>query len=213
MKYSKDKMLKLVNSVTRNRRLCYKLRSIGAKKLVGHTKTRWYSLTNAITALLEVKPHLKILLDEENPLVSKISDLILDVDFWKEIEEYRMYLEKLSSYIAIAESRDSRLSESFRSILDFAKFLESELGLRKVATRMVYEAFLYHYHKLDLEVLLVAYILDPMYKMEYLTKEGIKLASSDLLAQLFGNNYEQKYVTTFAQDFKDYMVDLKTNRQ
>lgn len=145
--YSSRVLPEFVGLITRNKQICEQLRANGHHQLVGSTPTRWYSTGESIRSVLDVLPFLRTHKDRLPP---RIKEIIEDRDFCRELEDSILYFNQFANLVGVAEAADSRLSVSFRAMLEFAEDLESRQPDRNEVARYAYQAVLNYFDKLDL---------------------------------------------------------------
>lgn len=190
-----------ISLVTRNKQLCAQLRANGLHQLVGSSPTRWYSTGESIRSTLEVLPFMRTHLDR---LPEKIREIIEDTDFWRGLQDSIFYFDQFANLVGVAEAADSRLSVSFRAMLEFARDLESKQPDKNEVARYAYQALLNYFEKLDLDMLLTAYALDPNHKMAWLSQESMRRIRIFIVTYLLDKGFTEDRAASIQQDFVAY---------
>lgn len=105
-----QKLTTLVHCVNRHKKLMKVLQELGANKIVNAVPTRWYSTCAMINSVLKLRSLFNHL-PRNDELQSNVWAPIIDNDgFWIGLEAAKIYFNRLSSIIGLAESSDSYLS-------------------------------------------------------------------------------------------------------
>lgn len=174
LRTSFDKLTTLISAVTNRKMLASKLRELGAKRLVHATPTRWYTTCASINAALKIKNIPDLVPKTEEFGFSKWGSILSDRLFWNDLRDSKVYFDRLSSMIGLAEASNSRLSNAFKSCLEFGFLVMKKLDENARFRESAIEAFISQFMRLDLDLMFAAYILDPNHRMKYLTQKSLK---------------------------------------
>lgn len=159
--------------IGRNILLSPKLEELGAYRVKLIVPTRWYSTSLCLNSILDMKDVLGTLASEEKYGWNKWKDTYLSQAFWAALVDLKPFFDRISSFIGLVEAKDSKLSDGFRAYLELGRYLVKELPHEKTFRREAFESYVLYFNKLDLKLMLAAYIMDPNHKMEYLTEEAL----------------------------------------
>lgn len=169
-----ENLVKLVNYIGKNKVLVSHLREDGATKVVRAVPTRWYSTCSTINSILKMKPYLLRVPHENRFGYEKWGPIAEDPLFWNNLQNAKIYFDRIASMIGVAEASDSLLSDSFRGLLEYGRFLMIDLDRTTKFRDVAIVSFLTHFQKLNLELLVAAYFLNPNFGLEYLTPYAIE---------------------------------------
>lgn len=168
----------LIKIINRCKPLAGILKSMGARKPVNIVPTRWYSVCNAIKSILAIKDALHRVPKEDRYNYENWKPYSSDdTDFWDNLEGSAGIFSKLSKLVGIAESRYANIATIFEGLLRLARELSDDSiripGIEHRFRIAALRSFINYFHKLDLDLMFAAYMLDPNYKLKYLTPEAI----------------------------------------
>lgn len=203
--YSYKVLPEFVGLISRNKHICAQLRANNLHQLVGSTPTRWYSTGESIRSALEVLPFLRTNIDN---LPERVKEIIQDNDFWRELQDSMFYFNQFGNLVGVAEAADSRLSVSFRAMLELAKDLESRQPDRNEIARFAYQALLNYFDKLDLDMLLTAYALDPNHKLAWLSQKSMRRVKIYIVTYFLDLGFTEDRAASVQEDFVAYRHEV-----
>lgn len=153
--------------------------------------TRWYTTSASIRSMLKLKPFLLEKLQEDRFNREKWKATVLDTGFWRNLEDCKIYFYKLSAIIAYCERSNSKLNVALRELLEFGRFLFNLSNSSPFKYQVMY-AFLLHFHRMDLDLMLTAYLLDPNQKCSYLTGRAIDKAKIFIVESLLNMKHPEQ---------------------
>jgi len=116
--------------------------------------------------------------------------------------------------IGVSENQNSTLADAFNQILEFGHFIFMELPLNKLFINIVKAAFVKHFFRTDLDLLLAAYTLDPNYRMRWLTGSEIDRALKKTIEIILQSRNEScspdasaddSFISAFEPEFRRYI--------
>jgi hypothetical protein len=199
----------LVNIISRHRILASRLTDDGARKIAHVVATRWYSLSRCLLSLLDTRePFCRLPTNDDSLSPSSWQDTVHDPKFWSELKTASEYFSRLSSYIALAESSTSMLSDSFRGLLEFAEFCDNR-PLDDLIKYAAIGAFDYHFNKLDKPLMFACYILNPNHKLDFLTEDAFKEGRRAIVTTILKSNLDKEVVNrVIASEMTAYLKCL-----
>lgn len=205
------KLMDLVLLINRTKPLWCKLRDVGARKPVQVVPTRWYTTSASINSILKLKDDLNKVPDDDIYRYRLWRPIISDEKFWADLEQLKIYFDFLSGCIARSEASNSLLSDSFRSCLELGKLIFRDLnatGGRFI--NIAASAYVKHFNKLNLPVLLTAYSLDPNQKLAYLTRKSLLEVKSQIFYMLLNMGYEKSIARNVKAEFDRFRDKLRS---
>lgn len=166
------KLTGLANHINKSKNIISALKQQGFNKPRTPSKSRWYGYTESINSMLNLKNGLTLLANDDRLGDSKWADLVMDQRFWFDLKDLKPYFDKLASMIGDLERCDSTLSQALHLFLEFARFIMVEIEPDTRFRMRAEEAFLLHFFKSPIDLLLASYMLSPRYRMKYLTREA-----------------------------------------
>lgn len=170
-------LISFIDAIDRRSFLKDHLAKLGAKRICRLITVRWYSSAEAIHSVLPLRdllmnhtPH------TEEYGYNRWGNVARDDGFWLNLRDVIPFYDRISGMIGLAERSDSLLSDSFRTFLEYMKFIEESRESRFSSLAM--EAALVHFSKLDLDLLVAAYALNPNHKLQWLTAHAIERVRS-----------------------------------
>lgn len=170
-----------VREIRGNKILIAALREARARIPTNPSPTRWYTTSGSIDSLLAIYPDLEILARRPEFHGEKWTNLIKDTSFWSNLRGLRKYYDQLSAFIGYSERSDSKLSIAIRQLLEYGKFLfrlPEETQFKHAAIM----AYVTHFCRLNLDLMLAVYFMDPNQKCTYLTPRAMKKAKVQVTA-------------------------------
>ena len=168
-----DQVIKLIGIITRQKLLAKAIFDEGGGRVVRPVPTRWYSTCAAINSVMRIKPVLGSLTDRPECSPELWLPILRDERLWLALNNLKTYFDGLSKIIVASECYDSSLGKSFRSFLDFGYSLFHDLPQSKPFLNVAKSAFVYHFFRTDIDLLLAAYIVDPNNRVRWLTDAAI----------------------------------------
>lgn len=200
-----SKLVDLIKKLSSNKFLLSHIRQRGGGAPVKIVPTRWYSVTNAIKAALELREDLTTLVQDQALRAENIKTIIDDEDFWS-VRRLYPFLKEISSIIAIAEASDSLLSNAFRAFLEFFKLIEQSTDPFR---GMIERAGLLHFGKIDVSLALTSYALDPNHKLEFLSREAFNEVELTCNVILIEMGHNDTIARALREDLVRYKESLK----
>lgn len=179
-----SRLAKLIGFL-RNKRVAAALENLGANKVVLSVPTRWYSTSLSINSILTIKTSLLALPRNDDLAYETWGPILDDEEFWIDMVSLKRYFDRLSKAIGRAEAHQSKLSNAFADILDFARFVIIESTNDRKYRDLMIESLMIHIGKIDLPLLLAAYALDPHKKLLHLTQQASTVGKRFMLATIF----------------------------
>lgn len=204
-----DKAKQFASNIGRNILLCAKLKELGANRVKLIVPTRWYSTSICINSILEIKDMLGSVPKEEKYGWGKWKETFLSSSFWSGLVELKPFFDRISSFIGLVESRDSKLSDGFRAYLEFGQYLKEELPVEKVFRQEAFESYAIYFQRLNLPLLLAAYITDPNHKLQYLKSYAIDQGFAFLFGMILTHGYKAEVYNDVEAEFLLYQQKLK----
>lgn len=202
---SLEKLSTFINAISRNKVLVSKIEELGGKRLVHSTPTRWFSISSSIRSAIAVRPFLAGLEFDPKYGGIKWAEIYNDTIFWEELSYFFPYVKRLSSMIGVAEKSCCTVGRAFHEAVMYGKFLWRELV---VGAPMKFEAtssYLRHMSKLNIRMMLTAYVLDPNSRCRYLTKMSLDLVKEQILVFLYDHGHIPEVNNFFHREFLSYL--------
>ena len=114
-----DKTVNLINIISRTKPLARAIVNMGGGRVVHAVPTRWYSTCSAINSLLKLRRIMADLEDRPEFARRKWSPTVGDRLFWDDIASCKVFFDRLSKMIGVAERRGTTLGTSFGMLLEF----------------------------------------------------------------------------------------------
>lgn len=209
LKSSLDDLVKLVNYVSKHKVLVSYLKDEGATKVVRSVPTRWYSTCATINSILKLRPFLQGVPRESAYGYEKWGPIVESRWFWKDLEDAKIYFDRLASMIGVAEASDSLLSDSFRALLEYGRFIFVELDSTARFRDTAAISFLTHSRKLDLELMATAYLFNPNFSLEYLTPEAVSKCKRFAVRMLLDMGFDDESAALLISEFNKYFSAAK----
>lgn len=111
--------------------------------------------------------------------------------------------------IGLAEAGNSRLSNAFKSSLEFGFMVMKELDENARFRDVAIESFVTQFIRLDLDLMLAAYILDPN-RMFYLTPKALKRGKEYILQLLLDMGQGKEILEPLKKEMKRYFEVAKS---
>lgn len=196
-----SKLVELIRRICLNKYLLAHIKS-NAQAPVKVVPTRWYSVANSIKAMLDLHDDLLEVIADANLRADNIAGIVRDDDFWTNLRNLFSYFKEISKMIGVAEASDSRLSNFFRSYLEFLKLLENMpiTSLRNI----VFEAAILHLGKTDMNLVMCAYALDPNHRLEYLTSSALEIVEFVSCTMLIDMGYDDAVASQLRNELVSY---------
>jgi len=202
-------LVDLISNIDRSQRLVAKLRQLGANRLTHPVPTRWFSTSSAINSALDLKETLELVPKTNEFGYSRWGDTLEDEWFWGILRDLSPYFNRLSSLIGHSEQCDSSLSDSFRKFLEFGKFILGIAGDERRFRAAVLKAYVTHFGRINLDLLLAAYALNPNYRLEFLTERSIRKAKLYMLTLLFEMGHDEEAGRVLTREFGQFLQKMK----
>lgn len=185
-----------------------KIRQAGGTRVVKGGNTRWYSNADMLDSLIRNQD---VIVEEiiagGNP---KRIELITQDDHWAKVEQASKLMRPIADCIAVSERKNGSLGEAVKALLELGKML-FDMDWRNSLVVAAGEAFLTYIsiNKLgegEFGLLLASYILDPRYKLNYMTEDGIDLALKIIINIAESKNKFSKrtIATSLIPEFQSY---------
>lgn len=162
--------------------------------------------------ILALENILKTLIEDE--IAARLRPIVEDVSFWRGLKDLKLYLDRLSAMTGLTECCDSSLANSFRTMIEFGRFVMVELSDQTPYIEAAREAFITHFARLNLDLLFTAYSLDPNHKMEYMTSYSIQQVRRYILKIYFASvdddSDDDRIGNLLIDEFDKYRECLKT---
>ena len=204
-------LVEFINTVSRNQKLTSKLCELGANRLKHPVPTRWFSTCAAINSVLALKPILELVPKNEAFAYHKWSHILDDEWFWEVLSDLKVYYDHLSSLIGRAEACNSTLGETFHDMLKYGKFLFKTLAHDFKFRDCAIIAFVTHFSRLNLDLMLAAYVLNPNSRLEFVTDRSLKKAKLFMLKILFDMGYDTDSGRVLHTEFERYIQVIKNS--
>lgn len=141
-----------------------------------------------------------------------------DVEFWADLESIEDIFDRLSKLVAVAEAKDTTISKVFGGLLSFASYLISASDEQESRNRAlndhyrvtVLRSFLLYFHRLDLDLMFAASIIDPNVHYRYLTNEAVKRGKTRLAVYLFKMGHSDQAAHLLKNELERYEDILET---
>lgn len=197
-----SKLVALIRKVESNKYLLTRLKD-SARAPVKIVPTRWYSVSSSIKSMVDLREDLYEATRDSSLRAENLVQIVEDDGFWIRLKQLYVYFSEISKMIGVAEASNSRLSNSFRAFLEFLRFLEANVvaPMRNI----VFEASLTHLGKIDINLVICAYALDPNHKLEFLTKKALEKVEFVCLTMLIDMGYDE----TVALQLRSELVSYK----
>lgn len=206
------KLLLLVDNIDRCTALRNYIASRGGNRVARFIQIRWYSAGNTINSVLLIKDILRADLSEIDGIhYERWSDIAQSDAFWNNLKRLKLYFDKMSQFISLSEWADSKLSDSFRCLLEYSKYLIKEVEDSETFKPVALEAFLKHFVRLDLGLLLMAYALNPNHKLEWLSRKAIDIIKPKLLEVLIWSECDYN-LAVLKNELNSYFQWIAANR-
>lgn len=210
IKVNIKKLVDLINKISLNKFLLNHLRTQGASMPSKIVATRWYSTSSAVNSILDLEQALMDAIHNPNLRVEAIKETVEDDTFWRSLKSLKRYLDKLSEMIGKVEASDSRLSDGFHLLLIYLRYLCIEIQADSPYRDIALEAAISQWNKLDIDLLLTAYVLDPNHSMRFLTKYALEKANETLLTMLIEMGHEPFIVAAMKQEVERYKIIVQS---
>lgn len=168
---------------------------------------RWYSTVNMLESLLDL--HDVIMEDFAPTLQFDKAELIRSVD-WIDLREILEVLRPINKCIGHLEKKDTSLGEAFREILNYARELFASTSPSE-AMKAARKSFLWYFNtrklsRFELGLYFAAYMMDPRFRGDHITKEGADLALHTIvkIGLKSGMSMQRLSSSVIAQDFDNY---------
>lgn len=115
--------------------------------------------------------------------------------------------------IGLCESSNSLLSNSIRIFLEFGRFLIDEVPSTALFRAEAIQAYIKHFNKVDIGLLLVAYYLDPNHRAQFLTAEAVRRIRTKILAILLEMGKSTTIIETLVEELSKYLSKMKKLRE
>jgi len=202
-------LVDLITVISRSQRLVAKLRELGANRIAQPVPTRWYSTSSAINSMLDLKSTLELVPKTNEFNCDRWLDTLEDDGFWEILRNLKVYFDRLSALIGHSEACDSSLAKSFREFLTFGKFIFKTLSPETRFRRTVINAYITHFGRINLDLMLAAYALDPNNRLQYLKERSIRKAKLHMLAILFEMGHDDGAGRLLNREFEVYLQKMK----
>jgi len=176
-----DNIVQLINTITRDKPLATAIVNLGGGRVVNAVPTRWYSTCSAINSLIKIRMVMDGLDDRPEYNRHKWSYITEDESFWCDIDACKVFFDRLSRMIGVAECRDTRFGTAFNILLEFGRFLFKELDNTVKFVNIARDAFLKYFCRIDIDLLLAAYVMDPNYCTKWITRRGTRRAQQKVI--------------------------------
>ena len=171
-----EKVLDLIAIISRNKPLAMAIVQAGGGKVVRPVPTRWYSTCSAINSVIKIKPVMLGLQNHDCYASNRWLPILEDARLWNGLSELKIYFDRLSSMIGSSEARDSSLANATRAMLEFGYFIFKGAHHNRMYINTVQAAFVNHFFRTDIDLLLAAYVMDPNLRVGWLTDVAIHRA-------------------------------------
>lgn len=196
---------KLSTFINNRPKIAAELKKAGHNRVQKATKTRWYSLVNMLESLFSVKDDLVTLIEHSNEQEAR--ELLNEIVFLHEMSSAIRVLRPLANCIAIAEKVDGSVSETFSSVLEFAKSLTSLNWDHQIVAAGINSFLTYFsYRKLqdEFSLIIAAYCLDRRFKMDYLTEVAIERAFLQIRIIARRSGYSSSALKLLSRNFVSF---------
>lgn len=202
-------LIDFINKISMNKFLLNFLKTSGANMPSKVVATRWYSTSSALNSILDLEEALETAIQNPDLRMETIKPTVQNQVFWRSLKFLKRYLDKLSEMIGKIEASNSRLSDGFHQFLVFLRFVFEELSTSTAYRDVAREAAIVQFRKIDLDLLLTAYALDPNYSMNFLTRYALAKVDETVLALLIEMGHDPSVAVAMKRDIERYKVLIK----
>lgn len=172
--------------------------------------TRWYSACSAIKFTLTIRSALESVPHDEQFSYSNLVDAISDSGFCHNLEAAEEVFARLSKLVAFAESKDARLSQVFENLLQFVSYvLDSDTIDYRIRVATL-RSYLCYFHRMDIDLVLAAYILYPNQRYKNLTSGAVHRAKVRPGTYLFEMDHDDVAGRHLKHDLVSFEGSLKS---
>jgi len=176
-----ERVVELIGIISRNKPLASAIKEAGGRQVIRPVPTRWYSTCAAINSVIRIRPVMLQLERRSIFATDRWIPILEDSTLWDKLAHLKDYFDRLAQAIGSSECRDCSLGQSTRSFLEFGSFIFRELPRSKSFIDIVKESYVKHFFKIDIDLLLAAYILDPNNRVKWMTESAIDRALKKIL--------------------------------
>lgn len=210
-------LIKFINHVNRCKRLAYELKKRHLHRLTHIVPTRWYSTANAINSAINIREGLRSIGDCPGMAFDKWGETLQDHNFWDCLGHLKILFDRISSFIGLCERPDSKLSDCFRCFLELGRFFHAEVTDNRYKA-IAEDCFYLHLGRLNCQLLITAYVLDPNHRADFITSSGLIEAKAYSLSIIVDTRAESNEkvgrtaAISYAAEFDDYIDCIRSIR-
>lgn len=195
----------IVNAISASSYWTAYVKQLKMKKINRSCPVRWYSTVNMLVHLVDLKA---VILDKVlSTLTDEKKDIVSNFD-WIYLDEVLEVLKMINRCIGSLERKDISLGTAISEILAFARDLFNLTPSNTVSSAK--KAFLTYFNvtklgRAEFGLYIAAYILDPRFKLAYVTEEGVGLALEAITRIAVKSGIKLETVEScLADDFETY---------
>lgn len=185
------------------------LKQLKLRKIKHATQVRWYSNVNMLVTLVEAKA---AIMENILPNLPDDKKAIVSIFDWVYLDEVLEVLKPINHCIGRLETKNICLGEAIHEILKYGRELFNLTPSETV--KAARKAFLSYFNvkkigRVEFSLYIAAYVLDPRFKLAYVTDEGIGLAFEAITRIAVKSGVALQTVKScLAEDFEIYKQNM-----